>query len=249
MGGGAVLAIVGCAALALLIGLGLVLTGRLPLGGLASVPSIPPTIAPSPSPAPPTRTPAPTFTAVVGPPVLFSDDFSDPGSGWDRLQTDEGVTDYDRGGYRILVNKPQSDYWANPGRMFGDVRIEVDATKAGGPDDNDFGVICRYQDTGNFYYFVISSDGYFGILRILDGETQSLGADGLKKSDAILLGGARNQLRADCIGNQLTLSVNGQQVHTVSDPSFATGDVGLLAGTYEVPGTDIHFDNFVVYAP
>lgn len=43
------------------------------------------------------------------------------------------------------------DAWANQSRSFpGDVRIEVDAAKIGGPDDNDFGVICRYQDIDNF---------------------------------------------------------------------------------------------------
>lgn len=249
LGGGVVLAIVGCLGLVGLVGLALVLTGTVPLGGLAAVLPTPATATSVPSSVPPTRTPPPTPAPVEAPAMLFSDSFSDPNSGWDRVQTDEGITDYDNGGYRIFVNKPRSDYWANPGRMFGDVRVEVEATKAGGPDDNDFGVICRYQDTENFYYFVISSDGFFGILRILSGETQTLGADGLKKSDAILLGRARNHLRADCIGDQLTLYVNGQQVHTARDPSFPTGDVGLLAGTYDMPGTDIHFDNFVVHAP
>lgn len=243
------IAVVACLGVAGLIGLALVLTGTIPLGGLGSVPLALATATTAPSPVPPTRTPLPTVVPVAAPAVLFSDDFSDPNSGWDRVQTDEGITDYDNGGYRIVVNKPQSDYWANPGRMFGDVRVEVEATKAGGPDDNDFGVICRYQDTENFYYFVISSDGYFGVLRYLNGESQVLGADALKRSDAILRGGARNHLRVDCTGDQLTLFVNGQQVHTVGDPSFATGDVGLLAGTYDVPGTDIRFDNFVVYAP
>jgi hypothetical protein len=35
----------------------------------------------------------------------------------------------------------------------------------------------------------------------------------------------------------------------VSDSDFASGDVGLLAGTYDEVGTDIHFDNFVVRKP
>jgi hypothetical protein len=35
----------------------------------------------------------------------------------------------------------------------------------------------------------------------------------------------------------------------VQDDTFASGDVGLLAGTYDEIGTDIHFDNFVVRAP
>ena len=181
--------------------------------------------------------------------VLFSDDFSDPNSGWDRVVADEGTTDYEGGYYRILVNQPQHDYWANPGRTFGDVRIEVEATKAGGPDDNDFGLICRYQDAGNFYAFLISSDGYSGIMKVTDRTSEILGNENLMETDAIQQGASTNRIRGDCIGATLTLYVNGQQVHSVTDTAFGSGDVGLLAGTYAESGTDIHFDNFFVYQP
>jgi hypothetical protein len=181
--------------------------------------------------------------------VLFSDAFSDPNSGWDRVQREEGITDYDRGTYRILVNQPQHDYWANPGRSFGDVRVDVDATKAGGPDDNDFGVICRYQDAQNFYAFLVSSDGFYGILKYSDGGSEALGTDGMAASDAIRQGKATNQLRVECVGDELRLFANGELVHSVTDSSFGAGDVGLIAGTYDTSGTDIRFDNFVVYQP
>ena len=99
--------------------------------------------------------------ATPDPNILFQDDFSDTSSGWDRVNNSDSVTDYADGAYRIWVNKPQYDIWANPGKSFaGDVRIEVDASKKAGPDDNDFGVICRYEDINNFYFFHITSDGY-----------------------------------------------------------------------------------------
>lgn len=192
-------------------------------------------------------------SAISGPDpsaeVLFADDFSDPSSGWDQVQADEGITDYANGRYRIFVNQPQHDYWANPGRSFGDVRVEVDATKAGGPDDNDFGLICRYQDVENFYAFLISSDGYFGIMKVSQGSSEMLGTDALQPSDAIRQGGTTNHIRGDCVGAQLTLHVNGEQVYSATDSTFSSGDVGLLAGTYDVSGTDIHFDNFFVLKP
>ena len=58
-----------------------------------------------------------------------------------------------------------------------------------------------------------------------------------------------NHIRADCIGNELTLYVNGQQVATATDSEFTGGDIGVIAGTFSTPGTDIHFDNFVVTRP
>ena len=90
--------------------------------------------------------------------LIFQDGFSDTSSGWDRVRTDDGITDYEEDRYRIVINSSNADYWSNPGLHFTDVRIDVDAGKNAGPDDNDFGVFCRYQDTENFYFLIISSD-------------------------------------------------------------------------------------------
>ena len=181
--------------------------------------------------------------------VLFSDDFSDPSSGWNSYQGEEGVTDYDSGQYRIFVNQSRHDYWAYPGRSFTDVRVEVDATKAGGPDDNDFGVICRYQDTENFYAFLISSDGFYSIMKYSGGNSETLGADAMLATDVVNQGSATNHIRADCVGDSLSLYANGDRLHAVTDSTFSSGDVGLIAGTFDEAGADIVFDDFVVRQP
>ena len=111
--------------------------------------------------------------------VLFKDDFSDTSSGWDRVDVADGITDYADGVYRILVNTDSTDVWANPGLNFDDTTIVVEATKVGGPDDNDFGVICRYEDESNFYFFIISSDGYYGVGKVINGEQILLGEEEL----------------------------------------------------------------------
>ena len=181
--------------------------------------------------------------------VLFFDDFSDPDSGWDRTDYDGSTTDYLDGQYQILVTDTSADFWANPGLDFGDVHVETLATKAGGPDDNDFGVICRYQDLDNFYYFVISSDGYAGIIKLIDGENIGLGSEELEPTDAILQGDSTNLIEAECVGSTLRLYVNGELVAEAEDTAFSQGDVGLIAGTYDIPGTDIRFDDFLVTEP
>jgi hypothetical protein len=179
--------------------------------------------------------------------VLFEDDFSDTGSGWDQVTESDRTTDYDNGGYRILVNDTGSDAWANPGRSFSDVRVEVDATKQGGDDNNNFGVICRSEGVQDFYTLWISSDGYYAIAMIQDGDLSFL-LD-WATSDAINQGNATNHIRGDCVGSTLTVYANGTQLGSVEDTTFTSGDVGLEAGTFNVGGTDILFDNFVVYAP
>jgi hypothetical protein len=181
--------------------------------------------------------------------VLFQDDFSDPSSGWKRVTTTKGQTDYADGVYRIFVNELNLDIWSTPGKDFGDVRIEVDALKVGGERDNRFGIICRAVRLDSFYTFIISSDGYYGIGKIKGQEYHLIGMDALQPSKAIRLGTALNHLRADCNGDRLTLYANGERLVEVQDGEFQSGDAGLIAGTYQSAGTDIRFDNFVVYQP
>ncbi len=190
-------------------------------------------------------------TGQQGPPpgVLFQDDFSDTSSGWDQVNMEEGITDYENGYYRIYVNTDETDVWANPGLNFTDTVIEVDATKVGGPDDNDFGVICRYQDVENFYFFIVSSDGYYGVGKVVGGEQELIGMDQMYPDESILQGNTTNRIKADCVGSHLVLHANGTKIADVEDTTFSSGDVGLIAGTFAEPGTDIHFDNFVVRKP
>jgi hypothetical protein len=181
--------------------------------------------------------------------VLFQDDFSDPSSGWDRVSVEVGVTDYADGAYRIYVSTSNTDVWANPGLNFNDVYVEVDATKVGGDDNNDYGVVCRYQGSDNFYFFVISSDGYYVIGKMVDGVHQFIGVESMPTSEAIKTGNVTNHLRAGCVGSQLSLTVNDELLAEYEDIDFATGDVGLIAGSFDQAGVDIHFDNFVVLKP
>lgn len=181
--------------------------------------------------------------------VLFQDDFSNPDSGWNRVSQQNGETDYADGMYQILVNAPDTDIWARPGLDFNDVQIEVDALKIGGDRNNRFGVICRAEEPDRFYVFIISSDGYYGIGKIRGQNYELIGMEALQPSDKINVGSAGNHLRADCVGTKLSLYVNGELLREVEDAEFASGDVGLIAGTYNIPGTDIRFDNFSVLQP
>lgn len=181
--------------------------------------------------------------------ILFQDDFSDPNSGWYRLEIQEGTADYDNGYYKIKVNSKNTDFWSTPGQEFEDVVIEVNATKIRGPDDNNFGVICRYQDNKNFYFLTISSDGYYGIGKNIEGQQSLINAKQLLYDDAILQGNTTNRIMAVCSGSQLSLYVNELKLADATDTALKYGDVGLLAGTFLESGTEIHFDDFVVSAP
>lgn len=179
--------------------------------------------------------------------VLFQDEFESSASGWDRLANDGGIMDYDEGGYRMLIRQPQLNFWSTPGLNLRDVRIEADATKLNGPVENRAGLMCRYQN-GNYYFFVVSNDGYYAIGKFIGGQTTLLGQTEMQSSEMIQADSV-NHLRADCIGDSLVFFVNYQLVAGASDAELATGDVGVLAGSFAQPGVDVLFDHFVAMQP
>jgi hypothetical protein len=179
--------------------------------------------------------------------VLYQETFADNTSGWDRVKNDGGIMDYDSGGYRILVRQPGLNFWSTPGRNFGDVRVEADVTKLNGPDENRTGLICRYQH-GNYYFFIVSNDGFYAIGKFVDGQVILVGQEIMVPSPVIQAEGV-NHLRADCIGDTLFFYVNNTQVASTQDSDFTTGDVGVLAGAFLEPGVDVFFQNFVVIQP
>jgi S1-C subfamily serine protease len=185
--------------------------------------------------------------ATAGGNVLFADDFSSPDSGWDRASDEDSSTDYEDGRYVIGITTTDLFAWANPGLAFGDAVIDVDATQIDGPDNNDFGVICRYQDVDNYHRILISSDGYYAVFRRVDDESTPL--IDWTRSSAIKQGAALNHLTVTCAGNRIALSVNGQFVAETFDDTFSDGDIGLTAGAFDEAGVQIAFDNLVVTGP
>lgn len=183
------------------------------------------------------------------PGVYFYDDFSHAISGWDVLQGAQGSSGYDSGQYVLRVVDPSLDLWGTAGLDLADVHIEVDAARTAGPETASMGILCRYRDTDNFYFAVITSHGYAGIGVYEQGGFRLLSGDGLQPAASVKGGSRVNHLRFDCVGSTLTLYVNGYQAATVEDGTLASGDVGLIAGSLEQGGVEVAFDDFVVFEP
>jgi hypothetical protein len=133
--------------------------------------------------------------------------------------------------------------------VFTDAQIVVEARQVGGSKNNIFGIICRYQNAQNFYQLLVSSDGYYDISKVKDNLRVPLTGEQLLPSDLIPQEAELLHLRADCVGDRLTLFVENVQIASAEDSDFSSGNIGLIAGAYEVPGTDIFFDNLVVWRP
>lgn len=185
--------------------------------------------------------------------TLFQDDFSgERNCGWALYNQGGAVAEIRDGFLRMSTSQAGKIWWTNPGKNFDNVIITVQARQISGPNNNAYGLICRYQNEQNFYIFLISGDGYYNIGKYQSGSDQIiyLTDNGqFQPSEYINQGVATNQIRASCIGNQLSLSVNGLPLYTTTDPTFVTGDIGLGVSTLEVGTAVVQFDDIRVVAP
>lgn len=192
---------------------------------------------------------SPTIYDVPPGSILFYEDFSTDQNGWKTWDQDGSIVRYQAEGFRFFVNQANYDYWSTPGYKFKNMKIDTDVIKVSGPDNNAFGVICRFVDAENYYAFLMSSDGYAGILRVLEGEYTLLNANTMEYTPVILQSEALNKISATCNETNLSLMINGEVIFDVQDQSFETGDVGLMVSSYDEPGVDILFDNLTVSQP
>jgi hypothetical protein len=190
------------------------------------------------------------FFEVPSGAVLYQDDFSDPDSGWENLSDENlGILEYFDGYYRIEVSGRRKLLYTGPGMNFNDVHLEADTIKVIGSKDDMYGLVCRAEDENNFYFFIISSDGYFGIGKMVNGEQVLIDMPGMLPSEVISQGKAINHLRADCISDRLDFYVNGKKLKSVKDSDFINGDVGLINGNLRAAKNVVLFDNFSVLNP
>jgi len=181
--------------------------------------------------------------------AIFVDDFSKNDSGWNRQSNAEAYTRYLEGEYQMWILKPNLIVWTTHDPIVGDAVIQVAARTAGGPDNNFFGVICRHQDDKNFYFFIISADSYYGVGKFKNGERTLLHNSLLDRADKIAPGRVAHQIRVECVGSTLSLTVDNNRLARVSDPDFKEGRAGLIVGSYEKNFVDVRFDNLIVSKP
>jgi len=198
-------------------------------------------------------TPSPTIDRPSGY-IYFQDDFNNSTSGW--ITTGENfsgdyIIEYDADGYRITIKIQDKDVPTfNPKLMYTDASIEVSATNTNlDISDNSFGIICRYTNNDNYYYLVITSDGFYDIGKNVNGVVDSIINPGGSMQQLNINLDPTNHLVAVCNGSTLTLSVNNNLLASVTDSSLTSGWVGLIASSYDYEDVIIRFNDISVAKP
>lgn len=179
-----------------------------------------------------------------GTPAL-SDNFSRNTNQWTVDTGGDALRTISRGRLTIQIPEAELFRWStlDTGDGYADFYAEVHARHIAGPVDAMMGLIFRYVDVDNFYAFVVSADGWYALLKYVDGEV-SRPVD-WAESEALETGeGAVNSLGLLANGREIALYANDEELDRVQDRSFADGAIALLAGTNNEGDLEVGFDNF-----
>jgi len=201
--------------------------------------------SPAPSPAATVYLPVVMKGGGSSCPAYYTDNFSDPGSGWPISDTGERQFAYTGGQYRIWVKNPSAGWFVTPGAKATDFTASVSARRASGSSGAyaiQFGI---NEDWSQFYEFTIGVNSY-SIWRFNSGTWTPL--RNWTFSNAIATGTNWNRLKVIRQGSTVSVYVNNQFLTTVTDGSF-TGlrRIGLAAYSPSNSGLDARFDNFSLY--
>lgn len=181
--------------------------------------------------------------------VLFFDDFTVDTGVWDVYSDANGEAFFWQGRFHVMNLTSAPIYsWSYSNQWFDNFVLEVETRLIAGTDDN--WQIIDVRDNGSDWYgFAISADGYYYIQRFIGGFAgNTILASGT--SSYINQGwNVDNLVHIECVGNRLSLSVNGHLLAEVYDSALTGGDMSLgvssLAGTF----SEVAWDNIIVIAP
>jgi uncharacterized repeat protein (TIGR02543 family) len=188
-------------------------------------------------------------TTPTVPEVLFSDDFSDESSGWVTYDEYDGWVAYLNGCLYIKdYTTPEEALYSESQRYFTDFILEVETWLVGGTDYNWHMVGCRFRDDNNSYTFAIGADGTYSIAKQVNDNiiyfVKSTYSTYIHQGQ-----GVTNLIHIECIGDNLSLSVNGHLLWEGIDATFTGGDIVLAAAALAGTFTEVAFDNIVVSEP
>jgi hypothetical protein len=205
-----------------------------------------PTATPEPTEVPPTRTPIPTRD----PYGTHEFDDEDALVNWDYLYFgDPGSSHYyvEDGSLAIEVTEEDSYaylFYTGVG-SYDDVRLEAQVRNSGA-NRNWISLVCR-QTARGWYEFNVGSDGFYTIYSYhgLSGFTEL--TSGSAKS--INTGKDINVLTVSCVGNELSLAVNGIEINTVTNDDWTRGNVGVSVSAYDILPVVAFFDKVTISPP
>lgn len=195
---------------------------------------------------------APSVEQPAPPPVsnvILKDDFSF--SRWGTGTDADSAVEYVNGALNFNVFTEDYFVWSTPnGESYSNVRMEVTVINNDTDSTTAFGFMCNKSAGNDFHYLVMTPAGQYAIAVAKEGAQDVFltNNDEWADSDLIAVNADSYRVGAECGNGRLTLFVDGQQIASVADSTYTSGQVALLVWSGEEAGmvNNVSFDDFVM---
>jgi len=219
-------------------------------GNLPAGPTSEPTSAPTTAPTAEIIESSPTPEPAADKNILYQDNFANPTTGWTEEKFDNYFVGYHEPEYyhiEITSANYKTPIFAPEKQTFSNVTVEAKV----------FTVSAKTATTGDFAYgtaFRRSGDQYYAFTisprtkkwYVLKSSSNALVVLAEGSDESIHDLDAEDILRVDAQGSDFAFHINDQLVGQVSDPDYASGEVGFFVQTFDSPNVHIHFDELTI---
>jgi hypothetical protein len=182
--------------------------------------------------------------------VLFKEDFAASTGIWPTTKKSDESVEFKGGTYHVTLPLTATNRFYAP-QLFAltDLSAELDITQLSGSERAYAGIVFRDRDKLGYYDVVVGTDGTYAIGK------QHTGKDLVPLVDytdnaAIRKGlNQTNHLRVDCLGDKITITINGQKITELTDPEFKAGYLDIEVGSPNSGPAEFNLDNFTVRRP
>ena len=193
---------------------------------------------------------------------FFTEEFDEPLSGDWSIFTVTGSTDADADKVTVdaqdgkLVWNFDSEYLFYylfyDAYDYEDVRLEVTADNRG-RNNNSVSLICRYDPDVGWYEFNITNSGLYDILYGQETSSGSIAYEQIANggSNAIRQGKDVNDYAITCNGDELTLTINGDEVNSITERNYGlrSGQVGVSVSSFNVLPILVEMEQITISEP
>lgn len=186
--------------------------------------------------------------------LVYEDDFSSGAKS--KLEDNLTATDYQRGFhppgvYHLKLSKNDQTAWSLfPNQSYAEFSAQVDMFDFS--DDINAGTVAqglafRAKDNTHFYTVLLDPRNGTYVVRKQDGADKWSDLIASKASPLVKRQKEVNQLRVDGEGGNFTIYLNGEQLDTFKDASYAQGSLGFIVDNTDAKEPHMHFDNIKIY--
>ena len=166
---------------------------------------------------------------------------------WDVFSTEDGAADFsvEDGALEGYVAADRGYLMSRNHVAHTDVIVNATVQQTQGLLGNGFGVVCRADEQGNGYYFLLSSDGQFTISVGTSARDELFEIIPWQNHSIIKQNTQPNEIRAVCAGNYLAMFINDVFVAEAFDDELTAGELGVVIGAVTRPAA-ARFDNILL---